>query len=232
MNVQSLDCLPALAAILSERSIGLAPVFALQIGAMDGIQFDPLHQLIRSHGWHALLVEPLPESFAALKLNYAAVPGISFANCAIGDAPGTLPLYHIPPEVVQREGLPAWVLGISSLSREHVEAQEVFFQRSGYQDLMRYVSTVPVEVVTLAMLLDHYGSPRVDFLQIDAEGFDYKVLRQWDFSSGKPSIINFERARLSPQEKALSVELLLSQGYALYQHGLDVTAFAVEMLRV
>jgi hypothetical protein len=72
----------------------------------------------------------------------------------------------------------------------------------------------------------------VDVLQIDAEGYDYKVLRQWDFSLGRPSIINFERARLSAQEKTLSVELLLAQGYALYQHGLDVTAFCVETLGV
>ncbi len=232
MKAQAMDCLPALAASLSERSIGLEPVFALQIGAMDGVRFDPLHQLIRRHGWHALLVEPLPDSFAALKRHYADVPGITFANCAIGDAPGMLPLYHVPPEVVQAEGFPSWVLGISSLSREHVEAQEVFFQRSGFQDLMRYVRTVAVEVVTLRTLLDRHGSPRVDVLQIDAEGYDYKVLRQWDFSLGRPSIVNFERARLSAQGKTLSVELLLSQGYALYQHGLDVTAFCVEMLWV
>jgi FkbM family methyltransferase len=226
------DCLPALAACLSEkRAGGGTPVFALQIGAMDGVQFDPLHRLIRLHGWHALLVEPLPDSFAALKSHYADLPGIAFANCAIGEVPGSMPLYYVPRDVVQAEGFPAWVLGISSLTKAHIESQEGFFQRSGFSGLMRFVRTVSVEVVTLKMLLEAYGSPHVDVLQIDAEGFDYKVMRQWDFSASAPAIVNFEHARLTADEKALSVELLLAHGYVLYRRGLDVTGFCSEMLR-
>ena len=232
MSGQPADCLPALAGCLSEKRAGGTPVFALQIGAMDGVQFDPLHRLIRLHGWHALLVEPLPDSFAALKLNYADVSGIVFANCAIGEVPGSRLLYYVPRDVVEAEGLPAWVLGISSLSKDHIESQEVFFNGSGFFGLMRYVKAVSVEVLTLKMLLEAYGSPCVDVLQIDAEGFDYKVLRQWDCSVAVPSIVNFEHARLTAEEKALSVELLLSQGYVLFRRGLDVTGFRSEMLRV
>ncbi len=105
-----------------------------------------------------------------------------------------MPLYYVPYDVVQAEGFPAWVLGISSLSKAHIESQECFFQRSGFSGLMRYVRTVSVEVLTLKMLLEVYGSPDVDVLQIDAEGFDYKVLRQWDFSVSVPAIVNLEHA--------------------------------------
>lgn len=230
MGDQPVDCLPGLAACLASQRGGEAPVFALQIGAMDGVQFDPLHRLIRRHGWHGLLVEPQPESFAALKRHYADVPGIQFANCAIGDVAGTMPLYYVPCHVVEAEGLPTWVLGISSLSREHVQAQEIFLRGSAFPDLMRFVRSVDVEVLTLPMLLEAHGSPRVDVLQIDAEGFDYKILRQWDFSASTPSIVNLEHARLGAEEKSLAVELLLSQGYVLYRRGLDVTAFRSEML--
>ena len=85
-------------------------------------------------------------------------------------------------------------------------------------------------MLTMRLLLEAHGSPMVDVLQIDAEGFDYKILRQWDFSASTPSIVNLEHARLAAEEKSLAVELLLSQGYVLYRRGLDVTAFRSEML--
>jgi len=224
-----------LLSVLAERlttNKSISSVFALQIGAMDGVQFDPLRPLIIKHAWNALLVEPLPDSFAALQRNYQDVPGIVFANCAISDSAGVLPLYHVPPRVVHEHGLPAWVLGVSSLSRDHVEAQEVFFNSSGFTNLMSYVEVAEVKVLTMKDLLDSHGSPVVDVLQIDAEGHDFKILSQWDFTACKPSIINLEYARLSRSERALAVDLLLSTGYVIHGHGLDLTAFDPRLLPV
>ena len=41
------------------------------IGANDGVTPDLLYPLIRDFGWRGIMVEPIPEVFAALERDYA-----------------------------------------------------------------------------------------------------------------------------------------------------------------
>lgn len=205
-------------------------VYFLQIGAMDGQSFDPLHALIRRHDWHGVLVEPMAHHFERLTELYRGRPGLRLANIAIGNGSGRQPFYFVDPATVVRHGLPSWVLGISSFSEQHVRDQQVFLREHGFQDIMQYVSKTHIDTITLAELLVSYPLPRVDVLQIDTEGFDYQILKQWDFARQRPVIINLEFARLNEAEKKATTDLLLAEGYSISLQHLDLLALHKDLL--
>src|SRR5664279_1658362 len=45
--------------------------YFIGIGANDGVTHDPLYPFVRDFGWRGIMVEPIPEAFAALERNYA-----------------------------------------------------------------------------------------------------------------------------------------------------------------
>jgi hypothetical protein len=57
-------------------------------------------------------------------------------------------------------------------------------------------------------------------LQIDAEGYDFKILKTLDFNKLKPKFINYERVLLQEDEQACR-EMLEAQGYRLFDWGQD-----------
>src|SRR5271155_2568223 len=67
-------------------------IFFLQIGAHDGVSYDPIHNYIAKHHWKGLLVEPQPAVFQKLKENYAGEKQLLFENSAIAQQDGTLEL--------------------------------------------------------------------------------------------------------------------------------------------
>jgi FkbM family methyltransferase len=205
-------------------------VYVLQIGAMDGISFDPIHALILQYNWHGLLVEPLPHHFQNLTKLYEGRKGLQLANIAIGHAQSQEPFYFIDPVTVDIFGLPDWVLGISSFFEQHIRDQEVFFNEAGFHNIMQFITQTSIQTTTLSALLQTYPLASVDVLQIDAEGFDYQILRQWDFTSQNPAIINIEFARLTSEDKEKTTALLLKEGYFLALQGLDMLALQPELL--
>ena len=66
---------------------------------------------------------------------------------------------------------------------------------------------------------------KVDLLQIDCEGYDWKILQTIDLGLWKPKIINFESALLSEENKRQSRLFLEKQGYAWFEYGLDTCGY-------
>jgi FkbM family methyltransferase len=181
--------------------------FALQIGAMDGVRFDPIHPFLSRGGWSGLLVEPLPDLHAALVENYRDVPGLRFANVAISDHEGEIVLNRVDPEAIRSGAVPDWCIGISS----------VFDDRNWIRDtsMTPYVVKQTVRCTTLAALLESQAVDRIDLLQIDTEGYDFNVLKQLDFGRFRPSIVHVEYINLPLDEQDACFELLLRNGYVL-----------------
>ena len=97
-----------------------------------------------------LIFEPLPHLCKKLTQTFAPKAGISVVQAAAGDADGELPFFA-----------DANFDEVSSLVPKHID--------SGSSS-----STVPV--LTLDSALEARGWKSVDFLKIDAEGFDARVL--------------------------------------------------------
>ena len=70
-------------------------IFAMQVGAIDGVLHDQLHPFTLSYGWHGLLIEPVGHLKRRLVSNYAGAPGLKFENAAIADEDGNRTLYRV-----------------------------------------------------------------------------------------------------------------------------------------
>ena len=187
-----------------ERLARDGPVFAVQIGANDGVSNDPIRSFIERYRWEALLVEPLPDIFARLERNYRGFPGIRLTNCAIGPA-GQLTLYRVQAEVGNRF---PWLHELASFDRNVVLRHEVFFP-----DLARYVVEEKVPCLPFATLMERHGVAGIDALVIDTEGYDFEILKQIDFERYRPKVVLFEHKHLSKELQAEAVALVAKAGY-------------------
>eukprot|EP00960_Hanusia_phi_P055415 762961-Hanusia_phi.AAC.11 len=83
--------------------------FALQVGAMDGVEHDHLYPFLAGGGWAGLLVEPLRDYFQSLVCNYGNQSSSSssssgegrgllkFSNKCIAEEDGRSVMYRLPP---------------------------------------------------------------------------------------------------------------------------------------
>ena len=187
------------------------PVFFVQIGAHDGVHYDPLYPFIRKFNWSGLRVEPHPEAFLLLQKNGA--PNQIFENAAIGKEDGTVTFYTFEAG----HDLPADASMFSSISPGTVESNTF-----GYQAPVRKLE---VPLLTPSTLLKKHGIKEFDFLQIDTEGNDFDILCVFDFETWHPSIINFESALMTLDQRRILFSRLEAKGYRLFNEGNDTIAY-------
>lgn len=120
-----------------------------------------------------LLVEPLFEHLARLPNG----PNIFKANFAISERRGMARMYYVPPDMVTKHNLPAWLRGCSSLNRPHPTVTKFFESEAALLALGAHLVTVqPVPMITMDDLLQIYQVDSVDHLKIDTEGHDHVIL--------------------------------------------------------
>lgn len=202
----------------SSAARGAAP-FILQIGAMDGRSRDPVHRFLMRYDWPALLVEPVADYFARLCETYADRPGVRLANVAVAGHNGTIDLYRVDPAAIESGVVPGWARGASSLYPDRTALH--------WDQIRPHVGRERVDCLTLERLIERYAVPRIDVLQIDAEGHDYAILNQLDFSRYRPAIINLEIVNLPAAEQEACKALLLREGYQYEKTGYDLVAALV-----
>lgn len=193
------------------------PLKFVQIGANDGVIGDPIHQVVKTCGWSGVLVEPLPVFFEKLVANYAGVPNLEFENAAIGTTDGTGTIYSVD----RRPEDPYWVELLSSFNRDVILSQgEVL------ADLEHRLIEVEVKTTTLASLVTRHGLNNIDLLHVDAEGYDFEILKQIDFgASWAPSFIIFEREHLDKEAYQQATRMLHKAGYRCVDVWPDTLAY-------
>jgi FkbM family methyltransferase len=189
--------------------------FVLQIGANDGKSDDPAWAIIRAHQLQALLVEPLPTMFAKLTENYSDQPQVTFENCAIAREDGEVTLYHVRPD----PSLPPYVTRLASFSRE-----VILRQRGTVPNIGNFIEQISLPALSLRTLLKKHGIHRVDWLQLDTEGFDFEVLKMLWATPIRPEIICFECDHLSRSDKIACAAMLREVGYNYISLGRDTIA--------
>jgi FkbM family methyltransferase len=200
-----LEITNALALVVAELDIPHDEFFFIQIGAFDGVTGDPIYELVRRHNWHGVLVEPQSSVFERLQSNYAGQPGLQFFNVAIGPQDGELTLFSRPNGDV-----------CASVAKHRV-------QKPGERKSDVQVARVPCW--TLRTLLERAQAPRsIDLLQIDAEGWDYEIIRSIEFSAVRPRIIRYEHQVLSERDRNACLALLAECGYRFLLEDADTTA--------
>jgi len=187
-------------------------IYFLQIGAHDGLSFDPIHEYVRKHHWRGLLVEPQPAIFQKLKQNYADEKQLAFENSAIAPNDGTLDLHCFENANAEDHA------SMLTSTRKHYLA----LNGDGHRGTLK---TITVPALSLNSLLAKHQVERVDLLQIDTEGFDFEIIKMIDFARIKPEIIHYENNFLNRRQKSECSRLLGKQGYAMLNLGIDTIAY-------
>ena len=188
---------------------------AVQVGAFDGVSNDPLAKTIARYGWRAILVEPQPGPAAKLVEHYRGNDDVTVVQAAVGPHDGSVQLHVVEPA----PGQPEWAAQIASFDRTHLERQARF---AGFQLRTR---AIEVPALTPATLLEQAGVERIDVLQIDTEGYDLEVLRLFDISRRRPSIVQFEHQHLNRRDRDAAAQLLVDAGYLVALIRYDTIAY-------
>jgi FkbM family methyltransferase len=202
----------------------------IEIGANDGVQHDHLRPFILSFPWRGVLVEPLPWVFEHLRGNYQGQKGVTLENAAIADTDGHVPFYYAaaPAEDRGQDDRPIWSDTIGSLSREEVEktivAARDFVAREHdvhIPGIESRIERTEVPSLTFASLCRKHRIRELDLLLIDAQGYDYEIIKGIDFERFRPRLLVYESVTLSADEREQSTAYLEGLGYETMDEGLD-----------
>jgi FkbM family methyltransferase len=181
----------------------------MQIGAFDGEGDDDLHQLVVRHKLRGVLVEPQPTAFAQLQRAYRDQSQVVLLQAAIAEQEGMRELYC-------QRGKASMA---ASFEREHLLRHGI----ANEEIVTEQVTCHTVLSALAAAQLDH-----VDLIQIDAEGYDWPIIRSIDFSLIRPAILRFEYRNLRHREADDCLEFLHSHGFRFFVEPRDIVAVAVQ----
>jgi FkbM family methyltransferase len=194
------------------------PVF-VKIGANDGVTSDPCSDiLLADSNWKGLLVEPVPYCFDRLRRHFRDSGRFHLERAAIGARTGQAKFYYVD-ERARREvpNLPEWFDQLGSFDRNHIVKH-----LDGV--LEPFIVESKVDVYSLSDALMRNRIENVHLLHVDAEGYDYEVLKTLDFDKHAPLSIFIEYKHLSSAERTEMVRFLRARGYSVRDCGTDYFA--------
>lgn len=203
-------------------------VKCIQVGANDGKINDPIHRYVTNYKWDSIHVEPQTSVFEnELKKTYANYPNARLENAAIADSNIELPFYQLS-FTNQR-----WATGLSGFDKTSLQHQidRGYVDRKAKQSGVKtpdkkeeYIAETKVSTVSFEQLAQKHNFDDVDFLCIDTEGFDYEVLKLFNFEKFHPKIVLYESKNLKDEDYIASKEILEKHGYKLYWQKGDTLA--------
>lgn len=160
---------------------------------------------------HGLCIDPNPTVAPSWAVER---PRDVFLNCGIASARAELPYYV--------HGNPVFNTFSPKLSEERSAEAE---RRKGSQRAGRLLTEIrPIPVMTLDEAVEQAGAVdrfdgQLDFLSIDAEGFELDVINGFSFGELRPKLVVAEhvrrRSERRPPEDAPLVQAIVAHGYWL-----------------
>ncbi len=193
-------------ALLTDFATAVPDAIFLQIGANDGFTGDPLNPLITRSDtrWRGVLVEPVADLFAKLSERYGHDPALRLEQAAIGEKDGTIEIHRL--QTTADDSL--WLQQLPSLDRTLLQRNASEFGKS---EMPTVTEVVPC--LSVATLVARHQIARLDLLVIDTEGWDWRILRQFDFARLRPKLILYEHQHLVPAERAQAHQFLAQHSF-------------------
>ncbi len=200
----------------------------VQIGANDGITHDPIHKFIKRDKWKGVLLEPQSKVFKEkLQPLYSRDKQIVTLNSALGEVDGETHLYKIGFSEAR------WATGLASFNKSHLESafeSGHVLKQAGKEgidipaDPSKHIISERVEVVSPASIMKNHQIETLHLLQIDAEGFDFEVVKLFKIEESKPKMVCFESTHLSVDEYAACIDHFESRNYQVKKAGANTVA--------
>jgi FkbM family methyltransferase len=163
--------------------------YFVEFGATNGVDGSNTYLLESDYGWKGLLSEPARCWGSDLKRNRTA----RIDTRCVWDRSG---------ELINFDEVDAATLSTAS----------VFSNSDVHSKARKNCVTYEVETVSLLDLLEQHNAPSViDYLSIDTEGSEYKILAAFDFDRYNIGVITCEHNWSADREKIYA--LLLAKGY-------------------
>ena len=199
---------------------------AVQLGAMDGINFDDTRGFFDMYKWKTILVEPIPEIFEELKENLKDRENLIYENSAVGIENGTLKMLTVPLKSIKENNLEGGYKGMSA----------TYPLKNGFgSDYQRDIDVktkfgVDVEVpcLTFDELIKKHNFGDVNILVCDIEGYDWEVFKTIDLNKYDLKFIRLEYINLTDEEKTQLKNKLSQAGY-IVEIGQDIDAIKKEI---
>jgi FkbM family methyltransferase len=203
-------------------------ITVVQIGANDGIHNDPVHKFIKRDRWKGILLEPQRYVFERyLRPLYMKNKRIKVLNAALDVTDGKKPIYKVSVSNSR------WATGLTSFNRSVLEEAV----RSGYIDHQArkegctlpvskddYIIEEMVECINTDTLISRYGIENIDWLQIDTEGFDFEIIKMFNITVTRPSVIAYENLHFPESLKDECKDYLRMNGYSCRDFGPNTIA--------
>jgi FkbM family methyltransferase len=161
----------------------------LVIGAMDGISHDRVFDFLANKtDYTAIFVEPVEYYFNELKKNaIEKLKGdLHFENVAISDKNEVLEMAAVKPECISK--YQQWYDGCSCVKDGENYLNMFINQIENKEDLQIF----KVQALTVHEILNKYNLNKLDYLQIDTEGFDRRIVNSIDFDLLDINVLRFE----------------------------------------
>jgi FkbM family methyltransferase len=194
----------------------------IQVGANDGVSFDNLHEFVISRKSSGLVIEPVMDYYRELVNNYKHFPDIIKVNKAIHSSEKSKKIYKI--KELMKTKYPDWVKGIASFDKNHHKKVKISIEDMEVENVL--ADTL------MNIISDYYLNKKIDYLQIDTEGYDLEILKMLDFSLVKPRIIKYEHIHLEKEDLMTSKELLMKHGYSLYNDRYNTLAIDLSRIKL
>ena len=205
-----------------------ATVRFLQIGANDGFFHDPLFKFIKMYRWQGVLLEPQPYVYNNyLKRLHQNTPGVFAVNAALSDTDGEKNIYKISFSNAR------WATGLTSFNRQvleeaidsgHVERCANRYGEKLPANRIDFIMEQPVQSITPGTLIRQYHFDVIDWLQIDAEGYDFEIIKLMEIHKTRPRVIAFEHSHLSQADRKACMEHLTTNDYKVREIGENTVA--------
>lgn len=179
----------------------------VQIGSNKGnTDNDPVWKLCQENlpnslGWQLFLIEPNPKAFSRLCEAYSAFTSATFIEAAVTNTNGFITLFVDNHMKEGHEGSQH-----ASLIPEHLD------KMGHHRDK---VSTIYVKSITFDSIVDLYDLKSIDYLQIDAEGYDAKIVYGIDFNKINIAKLEFEHCHIHPDTLKEVVKKLIDANFIL-----------------
>jgi tetratricopeptide (TPR) repeat protein len=142
---------------------------------------------------------------------------------------------RVPYDVVQSSIVPFWTMGISSLysNRNAIGGMNgllygIKMDNDLFDLYSQYIIQDDVNCITLEHLFKRYTVSKIDILQIDTEGYDYIIFKQFDFQKFQPYFIKIEVGNLQRYEFDEICSILEQNNYIYDIDWLDLYAYKIE----